>query len=53
MKTGIEKERYSEKLVHEVKEAVKDYKDKIIFKGTADEVIKNLRNEANSNKKIY
>jgi len=62
MKTGIKKiskvakvkaeESYSENLVQEVKEAVKEYKSKIFFKGTADEVIKKLRNEANSNKKI-
>lgn len=45
-------EEYSEKLVQEVKKSIKDYKDGKYFKGTAEEVIKNLRDEANKVKKV-
>ncbi len=45
-------ENYSEKLVKEVKVAVNDYKTGKYFKGTAEEVIKNLRDEANKIKKV-
>ena len=43
---------YSEELVREVKEARNDYKNGRYFKGTADEVIKHLRDEANRIKKV-
>jgi len=45
-------EEFSEKLIREVKEAIKDYKTGKSLKGTAEEVIKNLRDEANKDKKI-
>lgn len=43
---------YSKELVQEVKEAIKDYKTGKSFKGTVDEIIKNLRYEADKDKKI-
>lgn len=43
---------YSEKLIQEVKESLKDYKDGNYYKGTADEVIKKLHDEANKIKKV-
>jgi len=43
---------YSEKLIQEVKESLKDYKDGNYYKGTADEVIKKLHDEANKVKKV-
>ncbi len=43
---------YSEKLIQEVKESLKNYKDGNYYKGTADEVIKKLHDEANKVKKI-
>jgi hypothetical protein len=38
-------EKYSDKLLQEVKEAKEDYKTGKYFKGTADDVIKNLHEE--------
>ena len=38
-------EKYSDKLLHEVKEAKEDFKTWKYFKGTANEVIKNLHEE--------
>lgn len=46
------KEEYSEELIQEVKEAQEDYKQKRFFKGSAEEVIKHLKDEANRVKKI-
>ena len=37
---------YSDKLIQEVKESLKDYIDGNYYKGTADEVIKKLHEEA-------
>lgn len=42
----------AKKLVREVKDSLKDYKNGKYFKGTADEVIRNLRDEANKIKKV-
>lgn len=39
------KEKYSVRLIQEINEAKEDYKKGKYFKGTADEVIKNLHNE--------
>lgn len=45
-------EEYSEKLVQEVKEALRDYKNGKSFKGTAEEIIKHLHDEADKDKKV-
>ena len=44
--------KYSDKLIQEVKEAKEDYKTGKYFKGTADDVIKNLHDEINKIKKV-
>ncbi len=59
-KTGVKnkvnlqrsKEKYSDKLIQEIKEARKDYMDGNYYKGTADEVIKKLHDEVNQIKKV-
>ena len=46
------KKNCSEKLVNEVKESLKEFKEGKYFKGTAEEVIMKLHDEANKDKKI-
>ncbi|MDQ3022284.1 MAG: hypothetical protein M3R36_17195 [Bacteroidota bacterium] len=46
------KVNYSKKLVEEVKEACSDYKNGNYFKGTVEEVIRSLRDEADKIKKV-
>lgn len=52
VKAKEKKEEYSEELVQEVREALEDYKHGRYFKGTAEEVIKHLRDETNRVKKV-